>query len=118
VQSVQEALAVFLLTTISAAMRLYGISTVDLAKIDVEGAEWVVLEGIDEADWPRIRQLALELHDVDDRIARKRDLLETKGYRVLVDDADWATHRLMGVRCAVRQCARTPLPPPSPSSSR
>ncbi|MGA9859716.1 MAG: FkbM family methyltransferase [Solirubrobacteraceae bacterium] len=85
------------LTTISAAMRTYGITIVDLAKIDVEGAEWAVLEGIDEADWPRIRQLALEVHNVDGRVERMRALLEAKGYRVIVDQADWATHRLMGV---------------------
>jgi 31-O-methyltransferase len=85
------------LTTISAALREYGIDAVDLAKIDVEGAEWAVLEGIDEPDWPRIRQFAIEVHDVDDRVARMRDMLETKGYRVVVEQADWATHRLMGL---------------------
>jgi FkbM family methyltransferase len=85
------------LTTISAAMLEYGVTTIDLAKIDVEGAEWAVLEGIHEADWPHIRQLALEVHDVDGRVARMRELLESKGYRVVVDEADWATHRLMGV---------------------
>ena len=85
------------LTTISAAMREYGITTVDLAKIDVEGAEWAVLEGIDEADWPRIRQLAIEVHDIDGRVERMREVLTAKGYRVVVEQADWATHRLMGV---------------------
>jgi 31-O-methyltransferase len=85
------------LTTISAALREYDIDAVDLAKIDVEGAEWEVLKGIDESDWPRLRQLAIEVHDVDDRVARMRDLLATKGYDVVVDEADWATHRLMGI---------------------
>jgi 31-O-methyltransferase len=85
------------LTTISTALREYGIDAVDLAKIDVEGAEWAVLEGIDESDWPRIRQFAIEVHDVDGRVARMRDMLEAKGYRVVVEQADWATHRLMGL---------------------
>ena len=85
------------LTTISKALREYGIDAVDLAKIDVEGAEWEVLQGIDESDWPRIRQLAIEVHDVDGRVARMRDVLEAKGYRVVVEPADWATHRLMGL---------------------
>jgi FkbM family methyltransferase len=85
------------LTTISAAMREYGIDAVDLAKIDVEGAEWEVLQGIDEADWPRLRQLAIEVHDVDGRVAKMRDLLAAKGYDVVVEEADWATHRLMGI---------------------
>lgn len=85
------------LTTVSAALREYDIDTVDLAKIDVEGAEWDVLKGISESDWPRIRQLALEVHDVDARVSRMRNLLEAKGYRVVVEPADWATHRLMGI---------------------
>jgi FkbM family methyltransferase len=85
------------LTTISMALREYGIDAVDLAKIDVEGAEWAVLEGIDESDWPRIRQLAIEVHDVNGRVARMRELLEAKGYRVVVEQADFATHRLMGL---------------------
>jgi Methyltransferase FkbM domain len=85
------------MTTISTALREYGIDVVDLAKIDVEGAEWEVLQGIDESDWPRIRQLAIEVHDVDGRVARMRDVLEAKGYGVVVEEADWATHRLMGI---------------------
>jgi 31-O-methyltransferase len=85
------------LTTISTALREHSIDAVDLAKIDVEGAEWAVLQGIDESDWPRIRQFAIEVHDVDGRVARMRDVLEAKGYRVAVEPADWATHRLMGV---------------------
>lgn len=85
------------LTTISAALHEYSIDAVDLVKIDVEGAEWAVLQGIAESDWPRIRQLAIEVHDVDGRLARMRDVLEGKGYRVVVDEADWATHRLMGL---------------------
>jgi len=85
------------MTTISAALRECGIDSVDLAKIDVEGAEWAALQGIDESDWPRIRQLAIEVHDVDGRAERMRDLLEAKGYRVVVEQADWATHRLMGI---------------------
>lgn len=32
----------------------------DLVKIDVEGAELDVLEGVDEADWARIRQFVIE----------------------------------------------------------
>jgi FkbM family methyltransferase len=85
------------LTTISRALREYAIDVVDLAKVDVEGAEWEVLQGIDDSDWPRIRQLAIEVHDVDGRVERMRELLTAKGYRVAVEQADWATHRLMGV---------------------
>jgi FkbM family methyltransferase len=85
------------MTTISRALREYEIDVVDLAKIDVEGAEWDVLEGIEEPDWPRIRQFAIEVHDVEGRVERMRDLLAGRGYRVVVEPADWATHRLLGV---------------------
>jgi FkbM family methyltransferase len=86
------------LTTISAALRNYGIDRVDLVKIDVEGAEWAVLEGIDEADWPRLRQLVLEVHDVDGRVDTMRDFLEAKDYKVAVEQDDWKLLRLQGIR--------------------
>jgi FkbM family methyltransferase len=85
------------LTTISAAMREHGIDRVDLVKVDVEGAEWAVLQGIDAADWPRIRQLALEVHDVDGRVARMQELLEDKGYEVTVEQDDWRGLELQGI---------------------
>jgi 31-O-methyltransferase len=86
------------LTTISAAMRAHDIDRVDLVKIDVEGAEWAVLQGIDEDDWPRIRQLALEVHDVDGRVDRMRALLEEKGYEVVVEKDDQRLLELQGIR--------------------
>lgn len=83
------------LTTVSHAMREHGIDRIDLLKVDAEGAEWPVLQGIDEADWPRIRQLVLEVHGAElaDRI---RALLESKGYEVSVDRDDWKLPELMG----------------------
>ena len=39
--------------------------SVDLLKVDVERAEKEVLEGILPSDWPKIRQVAMEVHDVD-----------------------------------------------------
>jgi hypothetical protein len=66
-------------------------------KIDVEGAEWDVLRGIDEAHWPLIRQIVVEAHDVDGRVDRVRDLLLSKGYSVIVDREDWALHELLGI---------------------
>ena len=46
-----------------------GIGRIDLLKIDVEQAEADVLAGILDADWPLIRQLAAEVHDLDGRLA-------------------------------------------------
>eukprot|EP00882_Tetradesmus_deserticola_P008698 GHRQ01009172.1.p1 GENE.GHRQ01009172.1~~GHRQ01009172.1.p1 ORF type:complete len:425 (+),score=86.47 GHRQ01009172.1:136-1410(+) len=36
---------------------------VDLLKVDVEGEEWAVLPGLDEAGWQRVRQVVVEVHD-------------------------------------------------------
>jgi FkbM family methyltransferase len=86
------------LTTISAAMREYGIDRVDLVKIDAEGAEWAILQGIEPSDWPRIRQLALEVHDIDGRVERMRGLLEERGYEVTVPAPAGSLLELAGVR--------------------
>lgn len=48
--------------TLSAQMAALGVDSVDLLKIDTEGAEREVLAGLNEADWPKIRQLLVEVH--------------------------------------------------------
>ena len=70
---------------------------VDLVKIDVEGAEEQVLAGVAEHDWPRLRQLAIEVHDVDGRLERLAAMLEGRGYRVTSAREDWALHELLGI---------------------
>ncbi|HXA27608.1 MAG TPA: FkbM family methyltransferase [Candidatus Angelobacter sp.] len=52
---------------------------VDLLKVDVEGAELDVLHGIDARHWPLIRQVVMEVQDLDDRLAQVCDLLERHG---------------------------------------
>jgi FkbM family methyltransferase len=47
---------------LSSVIQDAGISLVDYLKIDVEGEELPVLEGIAEAHWPMIRQVAVETH--------------------------------------------------------
>lgn len=70
------------LTTVSALLRRpeLGLGNgVDLLKVDVERAELAVLRGVDAADWPRIRQVSMEVHDVDGQLERVLDLLRTQG---------------------------------------
>jgi hypothetical protein len=62
-----------------------GVERIDLLKIDVQKAESEVLAGIDDADWPRIGQLAVEVHDLGGRLAEIQELLAGKGYRVTVE---------------------------------
>jgi len=48
--------------TISSIIRECGITCIDYLKIDVEGDELSVLEGIEEIHWPFIRQVVVETH--------------------------------------------------------
>ena len=70
-----------------------GIDTVDLLKIDVQRAEWDVLRGIRDQDWPRIKQIVMEVHSTDSGIAEGMvekvvNFLEARGYKVVADQHD------------------------------
>jgi len=52
---------------------------VDLLKIDVEGAELDVLQGVDPPQWPLIRQAIVEVQEHADRLAAVCDLLNSHG---------------------------------------
>ncbi|MDQ1449081.1 MAG: hypothetical protein QOC79_2052, partial [Actinomycetota bacterium] len=76
------------LTTLSDAIAEYDVAQIDLLKIDAEKSEQDVLQGIEPDDWPRIRQIVMEVHDSGDRIARTRTLLEDNGYRVTLEQQE------------------------------
>ena len=69
------------------------IDEVALLKIDVEGAELDVLEGISEETWKRVRQIVLEGHDQNGRLARIREMLSARGYDVSVRTPEIASER-------------------------
>jgi amino acid adenylation domain-containing protein/FkbM family methyltransferase len=73
------------LRTLSGVIREEGIERIDLLKVDVEKSELEVLAGIADADWPRIRQVAMEVHDTAGRLERVRALLAAKGFDVAVE---------------------------------
>jgi FkbM family methyltransferase len=73
-------------TTLSALIRENGIGKIDLLKIDTEGCEFEILCGIDGDDWPRIAQVALEVHVAEKNLDPLRTLLESKGFTVVVDE--------------------------------
>ncbi|MFI9386595.1 FkbM family methyltransferase [Kutzneria sp. NPDC052558] len=52
---------------------------IDLLKVDVEGAELEVLHGIDPGHWALVRQVVLEVQDLDDRLAQVCDLVGRHG---------------------------------------
>jgi FkbM family methyltransferase len=76
---------------------------VDLLKIDVEDGEMDVLLGIDPPHWPLIRQMIIEVHDRDGRLASLCDLLSGYGLEPSVVpaplvDADLAAYVVQATR--------------------
>jgi len=67
---------------LSAVIDELGIETIDLLKIDVEGAEIDVLSGIDQRHWPMIRQAAVEVDGWKKTYPLIREIFESKGFRV------------------------------------
>jgi hypothetical protein len=65
-------------------MHEHGIECIDLLKIDVEKSEVDVLAGIREDDWQKIRQIVVEVHDIDGRLGQMRALLERHGYYLTI----------------------------------
>lgn len=59
----------------------HDISRVDLLKVDCEGAELAVLQGIEDHYWPRIEQVVCEVMDVEGRLEICRQLLSDKGFQ-------------------------------------
>jgi FkbM family methyltransferase len=73
------------LRTVSEVMAAEKIDHIDLLKVDVEKSEFEVVEGINEEDWPRIAQLVVEVHDIQGRLNKMRQLLVGHGYEVAVE---------------------------------
>ncbi|WP_080056167.1 FkbM family methyltransferase [Spirosoma aerolatum] len=86
-----------ILKTISDIIREQNIDRIDVMKIDVEGSELDVVRGINDADWPKIRQFIIEVHDLDNRVTTLTALFQQRGFRTIVDQEDWQLHRLMNI---------------------
>jgi 31-O-methyltransferase len=65
--------------TLEGWLAQHPLPAIDLVKIDVEGAEMDVLEGVGTA-WPRIRQMVVETHDREGRCRDLVALLEHHGF--------------------------------------
>jgi 31-O-methyltransferase len=90
------------LRTLSGVLAEHGLERVDLLKIDVERAELDVLAGLADADWPRIRQLVVEVHDEDGRLDAMAGELRGRGFAVAAEQEaamrDTAVWMLYAVR--------------------
>lgn len=73
------------LRTLSSVIREYNVERIDLLKVDVEKAELDVLSGIEEADWRKIEQAVLEVHDLEGRIEQVSQLLRGHGFAVQLE---------------------------------
>jgi len=72
------------LRTLSDVIATEGIERIDLLKVNVEKSELDVLLGIDAGDWPRIRQLVVEV-DRQENLEPITDLLQRQGFEFLVE---------------------------------
>ena len=67
------------LKTVSNLIAEHRIDVIDVLKVDCEGAEYDCLMGIEESDWSKVRQVVVEVHDVEDGLARVTARLEQMG---------------------------------------
>ncbi len=67
------------LKTLSEMIREQNIEKIDLLKIDVEKSELDVLLGIEAQDWQKIKQIVVEVHDLEDRLQTITNLLKEQG---------------------------------------
>ena len=73
------------LTTISDVIRENGVEQIDLLKIDAEKSELDVLAGIQDNDWQKIRQIVMEIEDINGQLEQVTKLLKTHGYSITVE---------------------------------
>ncbi|MFN9369699.1 MAG: FkbM family methyltransferase [Planctomycetia bacterium] len=69
------------LVRLSTVIRAAGVERIDLLKIDVEGAEFDVVAGIDAEHWPLVRQVIVEVHEGAESCARMEGILAAQGFR-------------------------------------
>lgn len=74
-------------TTLSTIISESQIETIDLLKIDTEGAEVDVLRGIDLPDWDRIKQLAIEVHNESITLPMVAEILAAHGLTANTHDS-------------------------------
>ena len=65
--------------------RRHDIPRVDLLKMDAEQSEEQIMAGLAEEDWPKIRQIVVEVHGGAAATRAMTALLGQRGFRTVVD---------------------------------
>jgi FkbM family methyltransferase len=74
-------------TTLSSFIRKNALNRIDLLKIDAEGCEVDILNGIEADHWPLILQLAMEVHNEASLLSTVIKAVTANGMKATVDDA-------------------------------
>lgn len=78
------------LKTISNLIAEHDLHAIDLLKVDCEGAEYDCLIGIGESDWNKVKQVVVEVHDIDDALALVKARLHEMGLSHMVVEQEAA----------------------------
>jgi amino acid adenylation domain-containing protein/non-ribosomal peptide synthase protein (TIGR01720 family)/FkbM family methyltransferase len=73
------------LRTVSSVIREHAVERIDLLKVDAEKSEMDIFLGIEPQHWALIEQVTAEVHDIDGRVARAVELLESHGFEVVLE---------------------------------
>jgi FkbM family methyltransferase len=73
------------LTTMPEILRQNQLASVDVLKVDAEGAEIEILEAMDEESWKAVRQAMVETHRGAECTQRVVDILSAQGFQTTVD---------------------------------
>ena len=103
------------LKSLSDVIRENDIQEIDLLKIDAEKSEKDILLGIDELDWPKIRQIVLEVHDRQGSLLEEvAQLLRGRGFEVAVEEEellkDSGLYNVFAIRCSKAPSALVQTP--------
>lgn len=66
------------------------VKSIDLIKVDVEGAELEVIKGLDDSHWALVRNIVVETWEPSGIRTDIEKLLESKGFTVTREEAEWA----------------------------
>lgn len=73
------------LWNLSEFMKKHEVATVDLLKMDAEQSEEEILAGIADEDWPKIRQIVVEVHGGEKASSAMMEMLNRRGFRTTID---------------------------------